>query len=383
MFVRRSLALLAASLLSTAACGGDDGHGDPPDAAVLPDLSLEANGVYTVGTATVTLADPARGRTLPTQLWYPADATAAAIAATGFGFAEFELEPNRTTYADLLTAADPTCATRTAHAARDAAPAVGRFPLIAMSHCHNCTRFSTASVAERLASHGFLVIAVDHVGNTLWDQLAGDALPLDTTTLDLRVGDLERAIDAVMSLDTAIPRPIAQLFDGSTFGVMGHSFGAVTAGKVAQTDARIDAALALAAPMENPLLPGVSVEAIARPLGFVLAVEDNSITELGNNLIRSNFDQATSGAWKAEVADAGHWSVSDLVGVVSGFAPGCGAGTRQTDGQPFTYLDAAAGRNLTAAYATAFFKAYLTLDAGAFAYLDAARPTGTVTVTRK
>jgi hypothetical protein len=95
----------------------------------------------------------------------------------------------------------------------------------------------------------------------------------------------------------------------------------------------------------------------------VLAVEDNSITELGNNLIRSNFDQATSGAWKAEVADAGHWSVSDLVGVVSGFAPGCGAGTRQTDGQPFTYLDAATGRNLTAAYATAFFKAYLKADA--------------------
>ncbi len=381
MFVRPALALLAAWLVTSAGCGDDGGGG--PDAGVAPDLSVEAAGPYPVGTATVTIADPARSRDLPTQLWYPADASAAAAAAAGFGFAEFEVEPNRTAYADLLAAADPTCATRTAHAARDATPAAGRFPLIAMSHCHQCTRFSTASVAERLASHGYLVIAVDHVGNTLWDQLGGGGLPLDTTTLDLRVGDVERAIDAVMSLEPVIPRAIAQQFDGSTFGAIGHSFGAVTVGKVAQVDARIDAALALAAPMENPLLPGVTVAAIARPLGFVLAVEDNSITELGNNLIRGNYDRATAGAWKAEVADAGHWSVSDLVGVTTGFGPGCGAGTRQTDGQPFTYLDAATGRAITAAYATAFFGAYLKGDAGARAYLDAARPSPTVTVSRR
>ena len=381
MFVRPALALFAASLLAAAACGDDGGGG--PDAGVAPDLSVEAAGPYPVGTATVTIADPARGRDLPTQLWYPADASAAAAADAGFGYAEFEVEPHRTAYADLLAAAAPTCATRTAHAAKDATPAAGRFPLIAISHCHQCTRFSTATVAERLASHGYLVIAVDHVGNTLWDQLSGGGLPLDTTTLDLRVGDVERAIDAVMSLEPVIPRAIAQLFDGSTVGVMGHSFGAVTVGKVAQVDARIDAALALAAPMENPLLPGVTVASIARPLGFVLAVEDNSITELGNNLLRGNYDKATGGAWKAEVADAGHWSVSDLVGVVDGFAPGCGAGTRQTDGQPFTYLDAATGRAITAAYATAFFDAYLKGEAGALAYLDAARPSPTVTVTRK
>ena len=75
--------------------------------------------------------------------------------------------------------------------------------------------------------------------------------------------------------------------------------------------------------------------------------------------------------------------MSDLVGVTSGFAPGCGAGTRQTDGQPFTYLDAATGRGITAAYATAFFDAYLKAEPGALAYLDAARPSPTVTVVRK
>ena len=64
-------------------------------------------------------------------------------------------------------------------------------------------------------------------------------------------------------------------------GVLGHSFGAVTAGRVAQLDTRFSAAAALCAPMENPLTPGVTLADIHVPLMFVVAIEDNSITEFG------------------------------------------------------------------------------------------------------
>lgn len=370
MFLRR--AVLPALLLL--GCG-DDG-GTPAE----PDLTVEAAGPHPVGTARVTLTDAGRGRDLPTQVWYPA---APGTAVTGFAIAELEDEPNRTAYADLLAAADPACPNRTVQAALGAAAAPGPFPLVAFSHCHECTRFSAETVAERLASHGFIVIAVDHVGNTLWNQLAGNGLPLDGTTLTTRVADLSLAIAAAVDGWPPLPADVIAAIDDEHVGVMGHSFGAVTAGRVAQTDAHVDAALALAAPMENPLLPGVDVAAIAKPLGFVVAREDNSITELGNDFIRSNYGEATSGAWKLEVADAGHWSVSDVVGVVPGFAPGCGDGMRQTDGTAFTYLPAATGRAITAAYATAFFKAYLQADAGAAAYLTSLRPAGTVTAERK
>ena len=67
----------------------------------------------------------------------------------------------------------------------------------------------------------------------------------------------------------------------------------------------IGAAFALAAPMENPLLPGVDVAMITEPLGFLVAREDNSITELGNNLIRSNFTEA---AHAAGFADQPHFA---------------------------------------------------------------------------
>jgi hypothetical protein len=58
------------------------------------------------------------------------------------------------------------------------------------------------------------------------------------------------------------------------------------------------------------------------------------------------------------------------------FAPGCGEGIRQTDDTDFSYLDPAVGREVTAAYITAFFRATLDDDAGARAYLDAAASSG-------
>jgi dienelactone hydrolase len=357
------------ALLLVAACGGDDGDGGTD-----PDLSVEAAGPHAVGTRRQVLMDTERSRELTLQVWYPT-----AAAGGTFAVEELEDEPRRGEYAALLAAAPAGCPTRMAQATRDATPAAGMWPLLGFSHCHECTRFSSMTVAERLASHGFVVIAVEHTGNTLWDQLGGGGLPLDTTTLELRAGDLAFALSRVHTAPELADITAVIDHRPEMSGVFGHSFGAVTAGLYAQRFA-IGAAFALAAPMENPLLPGVDVAMLDEPLGFLVAQEDNSISELGNGLIRNNFAEAVGDAWKIEVADAGHWSVSDIVGVVEGFAAGCGDGVRQTDGQPFTYLDAATGRGIAASYVTAFFKATLQGDAGARAYLDAARPVGTVTV---
>ncbi len=344
------------------------------DPAVAPDLSVEADGDFAVGLRALVLDDAARGRALPTLLLYPTAAPTAEVAVE-----QLAAPAHRATYAGLLAAAPPACPTRSVKLAVDAAPAAGRFPLVVVSHCHECTGFSLATVAARLASHGAVVIAIEHVGNTLWDQRAGTGLPLDTDTLAVRVADVGFAIDQALG-SAAVPAAITAAIDPDHLGVLGHSFGAVTAGRALQADPRIDAGFALAAPMQNPLLPGVVVAELTRPLGFLVAAEDNSITELGNQFIRDNYDAAGGAAYKIEVADAGHWSVSDVVGATAGFMAGCGAGTRQTDGQPFSYLDPATGRALSAAYVTAFFKATLMADAGAQAYLTAPRSDGRATV---
>lgn len=354
---RRICTLAAVLVLGAAACGDD---------APAPDRSVEQPGPYAAATARYTAMDAARGRLLEIQAWYPTEAAAAEV-----GIETLEDAPQRARYAGLLASA-PACATRRTTVAVDALPTPGPFPVVLFSHCHTCTRLGNATTAARLATHGFVVYAVDHAGNTLWDHLDGAGGELDTATLELRAADVRFVLDEV----AAGTAPASDVVNLTRVGVFGHSFGAVTAGRVAQLDDRVAAAAALCAPMENPLITGVTLAEVAQPLLFVVAQEDNSITELGNVLMRTNFRDAPGAAWKLEVPDAGHWTVSDLDGLVDIFAAGCNNGIRQTDGTPFTYLDPAAGRELTAAAITAFFRATLDDDAGARAYLGVDRMAG-------
>lgn len=322
---------------------------------------MEESGSYAVGTRRIDL-----GRTV--QVWYPTNSSPTEIAIE-----TLEIDPLRPRYRALLDGVTTPCPTRRIEVALDGEPAPGLFPLVLASHCHNCTRLSNATSAIRLASHGFIVISVDHAGDTLWDSLDGNEGGLTTEALAGRVADLQRILDT----ETGFP---FDAVDRTRVGVFGHSFGAVTAGRLAQLDERVHAAAALAAPMENPFIPGVLAVEVAEPVLFLVAQEDNSITEFGNMFIRQNFAKAPAAAWKLEVADAGHWSVSDLTGLIPGFAAGCGAGRRQTDGEDFTYLDPVTGRAIAAAYLTAFFRATLDDDPGARAYLGREFPDGIVSV---
>jgi hypothetical protein len=134
-----------------------------------------------------------------------------------------------------------------------------------------------------------------------------------------------------------------------------------------------------AAPPENPLLPVVDMALITQPTLFFVAVEDNSITELGNELMRDQFAEAVSPSWLVEVDDAGHWSPSNVNGVNERFMPGCGDDERQTNGQPFTYMDPSLGRQTAAATALAMLRATVLDDPTGAEYLALGRPTELVT----
>jgi pimeloyl-ACP methyl ester carboxylesterase len=179
---------------------------------------------------------------------------------------------------------------------------------------------------------------------------------------------------AAAAFDEAGPFAAAGLrFDAARVGVMGHSFGAATAAWTGERLSGVRAVAALAAPMESPLLPGPTMAALPLPTLFLLAREDNSITELGNRFIRNNHGAAASPSWLVELADAGHWSPSDLCGLTTEFAAGCGDGRRMTGRAPFTYVESGAARRTTAALVTAFFASVLTADARGLSYLNAGR----------
>lgn len=352
-----------------------DGEGSESETGEPEPISYAEPGAHAVGNVAILLADPDGVRDLAVELWYPAPGDAPGAGQTLVDFARDDGQAS--TLAGLVDAVSDECVRKQTGSA-DAPPLAdveGPLPTLVFSHCHGCARFSSFSVAEHLASHGFLVAAVDHPGSTLFDQLEGSLPPLDVTTLEQRASDVERVIDELLDANaSALPPEFVGLADAERLGVFGHSFGAVTTGKVLQDDPRPRAGVAIAAPVENPLLPGVMVANIDEPLMLVVAVEDNSITEFGNGAIRQNFTAAHAPAWKLEFADTGHFGVSDLAGLSEYFAAGCGMGMRQTDGSPFVYADPFVVRELLAGRVTAFFALHLLGDEDARMQLEADDP---------
>lgn len=63
-------------------------------------------------------------------------------------------------------------------AAPDARPAIGKFPLIALSHGTGGSALSLAWLGTALASHGYIVAGVNHPGNNALDAYTSSGFSL-------------------------------------------------------------------------------------------------------------------------------------------------------------------------------------------------------------
>ncbi len=350
------------------------------DAGAGPDAGqYDRAGPFAVGSAHTTVPSSDGGRALPVELWYPANEAARTEAATGFPVEQFEEEPRRTQLAGWIGQAPALCTPRLAHSARGAAPAASTkpWPLLVFSHCTEGFRFSLHTVAERLASHGFVVAAADHVDNTRFDATA----PLTNAFLAVRANDVSRVIDALLDGGAAeVPAPLRGQLDPARVAVFGHSFGAVTTAKVVELDARVRGGFLIAAPADSPFLNSGSLPNLTRPLSYLLALEDNSISYLGNQFIRDNFAHGPRPSWLIEVNEAGHWSFSDIAGLAGAYLPGCGEGMRDPDGGVFTYVDNDLARRIAGREITAWAAQLLRAEPGAADELSIAQPRDAMTV---
>jgi dienelactone hydrolase len=176
-----------------------------------PQYDPAGAGPFAVGVRTIEARDTERGRTFPVELWYPAEAASLA-------------------------------------------------PLVVFSHRSGGDRRSASYLTAHLASHGYVVAAMDHSERV--DQglvPSADSTPEERSRLiQAIIGGRVPDVRFLLSYLLAEPSPVSDLrLDADHIGVAGHSFGGWTALAVPEQDGRAGAVLALAPGGASRPRPGV------------------------------------------------------------------------------------------------------------------------------
>jgi dienelactone hydrolase len=207
---------------------------------VLP----KPRGGHPVGRTVFDWTDAARSRELMVFVWYPAAAGARGnraeyipgrwgeIAAQGY----FVIPAHRMQAIEV-------------GAIDDAPTAPGSHPILVLLPAIGSVPAHYTTLAEDLASHGFIVAGVAPTGSTRnivfpSGQTAGSDLDPDQGNGEVNSQVMQTWLDdAHFSVDQLLAAPrLAAVADAGRVGVLGHSFGGAVAMQLLKTDGRFKAA---------------------------------------------------------------------------------------------------------------------------------------------
>nr|WSW42015.1 alpha/beta hydrolase [Streptomyces sp. NBC_01001] len=273
-----SLALLALLLPLPLAAAGTAAAAQPVAASaaadtrvVLPELP-RPTGKFAVGQETLHLVDRSRTdpwagsgpRELMVTMRYPAHRGTGGPVRPWLTHEEARLLLADRKL-DQAVAVESLVGTK-AYARSDARPVAGRYPLIVLSPGFTVPRATLTSLAEELASRGYVVAAVDHAYET-----SGTAFPGGRVLTCLACGKAQseagaklvadnRARDVSFLLDRLTGRHPAWrnagLIDQSRIAMAGHSIGGSAAVAAMATDPRIRAGIDMDGGVFSPVPEG-------------------------------------------------------------------------------------------------------------------------------
>jgi len=234
-----------------------------------------ARGSFPAGVNSLEFIDQDRSRTLPVECWYPATGSYQGKDLDQDSQDQFILMPG---FPKMRQAA-----------VRAAEKAEGIYPLVIFSHGLAGHRRQTSHFCAHLASHGYIVASMDHMGNTMPEilQMALKAQKQGNASevlKELMNSARDRPIDAVFTVDMILAGEMGSRIDPSRIGITGHSFGGWTTLAATGLDSRFQAAIPLAPaggrsrldPMSNFFSKGLTLDWNRRvPILFLTAELDS------------------------------------------------------------------------------------------------------------
>lgn len=248
-----------------------------------------------------------------------------------------------------------------AHSVRGAALAGGeRFPVLLLSHGYGSVSALHSSVAEELASQGYVVAALSHPrgggplvfpdGRVVSDvvEISPAKPELNRRVQDLWTADARFVLDQLTRLDEADAQGrFTGRLDLTRVGMFGHSFGGSTSGEACRTDPRVKAGLNMDGTFFGDLDGEVHVPFLV--MNGEGASADGSRARFFEHLRATGYDVSFQGA--------GHFSFTDLglaLPLLQQYLPRTNAGDYQLG-----TLDGGRAVSLVTAYVLAFFDRHL------------------------
>jgi len=194
-----------------------------------------------------------------------------------------------------------------------------RFPLVLYSHGWTCDRRLNSQNAEELASHGYIVAAVDHEDchATVYPDARGTrfvppgSVSPSSALIASRLKDIQVLLDDLGWMDSNDPL-LAGRLDLDRIGMIGMSYGGGTAAETCRRDSRVKCVALLDAAIDYSVYSQLSASGLQKPfLAMNRTLLDHNLPDFSPGS-QTLYTLASQNAIWLKLASSGHFAFTDF-----------------------------------------------------------------------